>query len=196
MTQKAPRGRPVSGELDGRLFEAATASIAETQSLHDLSVDALCRRAGASKASFYRRWPDRDAFLLALLASLRDPVPVSDGAGSLRETLVAILDNMLGADTGRTRLVHAALVAEGRRNRALIDRYVAQVVLPRRTALAGRLKAALHAGDLPPVTDLDMLAEMLTAPVLKRMLLADPAEPVAGDFTARLVDQALRSATR
>jgi AcrR family transcriptional regulator len=192
LTDKRQPGRPVSADLQGRLFAAAGDLIEETGSLQEVSIDAICGRAGASKASFYRRWPDRDAFFLALIADLRMP-PLADGVSpSLPADLADILQNMFGTDIRRTRIVHSALVAESRRNRDLIDRYLAHVVIPRRTALFERLRLGVAEGALPAATDIDMLAEMLTAPVLKLLLLADPDLPIPERFVERLVEEALR----
>lgn len=192
MTQPRRRGRPISASLDGRLFDAAAALLDERRSFEALTIDALCQRAGASKASFYRRWPDRDAFVLAMMDSLRMP-PLPDGPGaSLADDLVAILEGMFGVDVRRTRVVHSALIAEGRRNLPLIAAYMRRIVKPRRTALTARLRRAVEDGDLRTDTDIAILHEALTAPVLKIMLLQDPDTPIPRNFARRLVDQVLR----
>lgn len=178
--------------MDERLVEAALGLVEESYSFDRLSVDAVCRRARASKASFYRRWPDRESFILATLDRLR-PAPLARGeTGSLRDDLIAILRSMFGFDLRRTRIVNAALVAEGRRNPGLKQRYIAEIVQPRRRALTDRLDHAAAAGALPADTDVYALHELLTAPVLKQVMMADPDESVADDFIERLVDQALR----
>jgi AcrR family transcriptional regulator len=195
LNDKRQRGRPASADLRQRLFDAASGLIEETGSLQAVSVDAICQAAGASKASFYRRWPDRNAFLLEMITSLRMP-PLPDGfSPSLRSDLVDILENMFGTDIRRTRIVHSALVAESRSNPELIDAYFRQVVIPRRTALFDRLRLGVSEGTLPAETDIDMLAEILTAPVLKLLLLSDPGLPVPDDFVERLVDQSLRASS-
>lgn len=192
MTHPRPRGRPVSASLDGRLFDAAAALLDERRSFDDLTIDALCRRAGASKASFYRRWPDRDAFVLAMMDSLRMPPLPQGSAGSLQDDLVAIIESMFGVDVRRTRIVHSALIAEGRKNAALIAGYMRRIVGPRRAALSARLKQAAAEGELRADTDIPILHEALTAPVLKLMLLQDPDTPIPRHFARRLVAQVLR----
>jgi len=189
-------GRPASQALDNRLIEAALGLVEETQSFDGLSVDAICRRAQSSKASFYRRWPDRETFILATMDRLR-PAPLPQGeTPSLRQDLISMLDSMFGADVRRTRIVHAALIAEGRRNRGLKDRYLAEIVQPRRDMLIDRLSTAVANGTLSQDSDIQLLYEMLTAPVLKLVLMADPDAPVPPGFIERLVDQALRGLIR
>ena len=54
--------------------------------------EAVADRAGTGKAVRYRRWPDKEALLLAVLAhwALGTPVEVPD-TGSLREDVLALL---------------------------------------------------------------------------------------------------------
>jgi AcrR family transcriptional regulator len=192
LSGKRPRGRPFSETLDHDFIESAVALLMEKGSFDAVSIDAVCRRTGASKASFYRRWPDRNRFILAIMDSLR-PSPMPAGtAGSLRDDLVAILDGWFGPDPLRTRIVHSALVAEGRKNRSLMELFFKDKVAPRRKALLDRLRRAVAEGELSGETDVTIFYEFLTAPVLKIMLLADPDQPVPHRFAERIVDQALR----
>lgn len=193
MSDLKRRGRPVEAGLDERLFAAAIGLVERGGSFGDVSVDAVCAAAGASKASFYRRWSDRDAFIVALMASLRKP-RLPDLDGSLEDDLVAMLDTMFGEDPRRTRAIHAALISEGRRNRRIIEAYLRDVVQPRREAVVARLQAGVEAGVLAADTDIAVLHELLTAPVLKYLMLHDPDVPVPDDFTSRLVHQALAGA--
>ena len=170
------------------------ALLEERRSFDDVSIDAVCARAGASKASFYRRWPDRDRFVLAVLGSLRgQPLPAGH-TPSLREDLVTILESMFGFDQRRTRIVHSALVAEGRRNRELMDMVFRELIAPRRRAVLERIRQGIRDGDLAADTDVTALYELLTAPILKVMMLSDPDQAPPHSLAARLVDQALRGA--
>lgn len=194
MTAKRPRGRPVEAALAARLIAAAVGLIEEKRSFEAVSVEAVCAAAGASKASFYRRWKDRDAFVAAMMESLREPPLPAGPTASLEDDLIGMIEGMFGTDMRRTRIVHAALVMEGRRNRAMIEAYLHDVVKPRRAAVSARLRKAAADGDIAPDSDIAILHELLTAPVLKFMLLTDPDIPVPHDFVPRLVRQILRGA--
>ncbi len=202
MSGTRPRGRPVSEKLAHDLIEAAIALLEEKGSFDAVSIEALCARAGVSKASFYRRWPDRDHFIVMLLQGLRqlpppgDPVASlrGDPIASLRADLIAILDSIFGDDPRRTRIVHAALVSEGRKNRPLMEMMFRHVIAPRRKALLDRLRAGLAQGELRADTDITALYEILSAPVLKLVMLSNFDQPIPHRFAERIVDQALRGA--
>ena len=192
MSGKRPRGRPFSDTLDQKFIESAIALLVEKGSFEAVSIDAVCRLTGASKASFYRRWPDRNHFILAIMESLRLAPPPRGRQGSLRDDLVTILQGWFGADPRRTRIVHSALVNEGRRNRELMVLFFRERVGPRRKALLERLRLGIAEGELDRDTDVTMFYELLTAPILKAILLAEPAQPVPHRLVERVVDQALR----
>jgi AcrR family transcriptional regulator len=193
LSDKRRRGRPFSEKLDHEFIESAVALLVEKGSLDAVSIDAVCAKTGASKASFYRRWPDRNRFIMAIMDSLR-PAPLPASSGSLRDDLVAILDGWFGFDPERTRTVSAALVAEGRRNRELMAMFFRERVAPRRKALLERLRKAMADGEIDRNTDITMLYEIITAPVLKLMLLTGLEQTIPHRLAERLVDQALRGA--
>ena len=194
MSDKRQRGRPFSEKLDHEFIESAIALLVEKGSLDAVSIDAVCVRTGASKASFYRRWPDRNRFIMAIMDSLRPaPLPASP-SGSLRDDLIALLEGWFGFDPERTRTVSAALVAEGRRNRELMGMFFRERVAPRRKALLERLRKAMADGEIDRNTDITILYEIITAPVLKLMLLTGLEQAIPHRLAERLVDQALRGA--
>jgi AcrR family transcriptional regulator len=192
LNQKEARGRPRSQKLEARLLKAATDLIAETGSFSAVSIEAICRRAGCSKASFYRRWADRDEFLAALIAGLRPPVRDDADDRPLREDLIGHIRDITGADLAVTRIVMAALFAAEREGSPLLARYVATEAAPRRAAMLRRIERAKARGEIDPATDAEMLQEMLTAPVLKLVTMPMAERQVRRDFLERLVDQALR----
>jgi AcrR family transcriptional regulator len=188
------RGRPVSEKLDRDFIEAAMGLLKENGSFEAVSIDAVSARAGASKASFYRRWPDRDRFILTVIESLRQPPLPNGPSASLRSDLIEVLDGMFGYDPERTRLVHAAVAARGRKNKTFRHLLFRDVVAPRRKALLDRIRLAIAEGDLDPGLDVTIFFELLTAPILKVMMLTDSDQPIPHRLAERVVDQALRGA--
>jgi AcrR family transcriptional regulator len=86
--RKRPRRR---GEaLDTAILEATLAELAEAGYAR-LAMGRIAARAHTSKASLYKRWPNRAELVVAALAHQRGvPDPAPD-TGSLREDLLALL---------------------------------------------------------------------------------------------------------
>jgi len=86
--RKGPRRR---GEaLDTAILDATLSELAEVGYAR-LAMGQIAARARTSKASLYKRWPNRAELVVAALARQRgEPVPAPD-TGSLREDLLALL---------------------------------------------------------------------------------------------------------
>src|SRR5262245_55241567 len=57
-------GRPRSPRADEAIIEAVLDLMAEGTSVEALSIEAVAARAGVGKATIYRRWPNKDAFVV------------------------------------------------------------------------------------------------------------------------------------
>jgi AcrR family transcriptional regulator len=87
--RKGPRRR---GEaLYAAIFDATLAELAEV-GYPRLAMERIAARARTSKASLYKRWPNRAELVVAALQQLGggDPEPTPD-TGSLREDVLALL---------------------------------------------------------------------------------------------------------
>ncbi len=91
------RGRPRDPRRDEAILDAALTLVAEV-GYDRMTVDALAARAGVSKPTIYRRWPDGKVELMADAIRLRQQArgPRLD-TGSLRGDLIALIVD-LGAD--------------------------------------------------------------------------------------------------
>jgi AcrR family transcriptional regulator len=86
------RGQPRrrGEELYAAIFEATLAELAEV-GYSRLAMERIAARAGASKASLYRRWPNRAELVIAALGHhYGGPEPTPD-TGSLREDVLTLL---------------------------------------------------------------------------------------------------------
>ena len=70
-TPRAP-GRPSDPAIDAELLRAAQDLLIE-EGFDRLTMDAVARRCGASKATIYRRWPSKTALVVAAAAALFVP---------------------------------------------------------------------------------------------------------------------------
>src|ERR1700739_2870432 len=88
------RGRPRDEVARGRILEAALA-VLEEQGFASATCDAIAERAGASKATIYRWWPNKAAVLLeALREAVAQELPFPD-TGDVHEDIRLQLRNFI-----------------------------------------------------------------------------------------------------
>lgn len=142
--------------LEGAILEAGWEQLRQG-GYAGFTFEAIAARARTGKAALYRRWPDKEALLLAVLAHsyLGAPSEIPD-TGSLREDVLAqlrsanrlgdsaaaVLSTILGAyfDEAETQTAPARL-----RARLLGDRSLAMPRIVERAIERGELTAALPA---------------------------------------------------
>lgn len=137
MTDPRPRGRPRSAQADARLLEAASA-LAVERGWDVVGMEDVAGRAGVSKTTLYRRYPDKAALTAALVEHVLAAVPEVDGPGRTPlRTLLEVAARYYGGPSGQAAL---ALLPALRRDpgRALAVRLAA----PRVVAEQARLLAA------------------------------------------------------
>ena len=117
--KKSARGRPPAGDVllrEQRLLDVATAVFLEC-GFKRASMDAIARRAGASKQTLYARYPSKSALFEAIVERKSTKIfeaigPLSDQA-PVRETLirfsVTLLDMILAPEA---RGLHRVVTAE------------------------------------------------------------------------------------
>ena len=190
MTTSTRVGRPRDAAVSSAIAGAVISLLREV-GLSGLTMDAVASRAGVSKASIYRRWASKEDLLVDVIANLASENPVPD-TGHLRRDLVELLHRMEAflSDIEAGQLF-PRMAAEVHAASALGRRYAEQVILPRRAMLSGMLSEAQARGAIRDDLDIDVAVDMLTGPVILRMLLGRFAPPVS-EWAPRLVDGLLQ----
>ncbi|WP_188193470.1 TetR/AcrR family transcriptional regulator [Nonomuraea sp. SYSU D8015] len=169
MTTSAPRsaGRPRSQEADTAILTAALDLLIEVGA-EQTSIEQVARRAGVTRATVYRRYPDKTALLLRTLQwALHDNDPAFTGWRDL--------DHMFedwGAYLAVPRLRRLL-----RRIFSSVDDYPELLTTyhkvnsgRRRAVVREMLLRARDLGELPAELDADVVAEMLNAAVINHLV--------------------------
>ena len=109
-------GRPLDAGVQAALLRATQELLIE-EGYERLTCDAVAKRCGASKATIYRRWPNKLALVIAAAQDLL-PVPEVPDTGDLREDLLACGRAYLQED-GRSQRVLTSLHTAARHDPAL-----------------------------------------------------------------------------
>jgi AcrR family transcriptional regulator len=170
-----------------RVLTAALDQLAE-QGSAGFTMEAIARRAGASKATLYRRWSSSSALLVdAMAAAFRSfPAPAT---GDLRGDLVALLTSAadLLSSERFPRLI-AAVVDLAERDPALAHLH-ADLTAQRRRPVLDVLRQGQQRGEVAANADLELLVDLLTAPFFYLRLIAH--RPIPASMARAIVDQTL-----
>lgn len=135
-----------------------------------MSIEAIATRAGVSKATIYRWWPDKVALTLEALQELPE-LPVPD-TGALEGDLVELRDALIElVETTSLGDVLPALIAERRRyeHHDAIARYMTQRSAP----FLAIVRRAVARGELPDHIDPELLAQLFSSPLANSIVFRD-----------------------
>lgn len=163
-------GRPRDPRAHRAVLEAAIHLLGE-RGVTAMSVDAVAARARVSKATIYRRWASKEALCVEAVACVvvNPPPP---GETDPRRAVTALLTGIAAAlessDAGRL-LPHLASAAAS--DPQLADIWRQSLVEPARRRVTALVRRAAEAGDLAPDTDVELVGELLLAPLFYRRLV-------------------------
>ncbi|WP_375424820.1 TetR/AcrR family transcriptional regulator [uncultured Friedmanniella sp.] len=182
---RAP-GRPLNPAIDDQILNATQDLLIE-EGFERLSMDAVARRCGASKATIYRRWPSKTALVVSAAAALLQPPPVPD-TGDLREDLLACGLAYMQQE-GRTLQVLANLTTATQHDPELREAFREAVSSPYAGLFDAVLGRAAERGLIRPDLDLDTLARVF--PAMAYQQLAAQARSLTERDVQRVVDAVL-----
>ncbi|WP_016697956.1 TetR/AcrR family transcriptional regulator [Actinoalloteichus spitiensis] len=198
-TPKAPDSRRRS-ERSRQAILSATRELIVELGYPRVTVEAIAARAGVGKQTLYRWWPTKGAVVLDSILALSSPdaegqVTLPD-TGDLEADLRTVLRATVAefADPAFEAPIRA-LNTEIINDAELAAAYRERLGAPVEQAKRDRLRAAQRAGQLAADADLDLVLDLLYAPVYRRWLLRDgPLTPEYADALVTAVLAAFRPA--
>lgn len=188
-------GRPRSEQVEDAILDAVVSLFGQDVSYDLLSMEMIAAKAGVGKAAIYRRWPNKEALVIAALQRTFHSTPRHPPVGeNVREKLIDLLkqmrSNVLETHEGAAFTVLLQTLAT---NRQLMIKYQATVIEPRREQYREVLRQAIADGELRPDLDVERATVMLTSTMLFVCKLY-PVFEVTEDYCIGLVDDLLRGA--
>ncbi len=165
-----PRGRQRSLEAEQAILSAALDLLKE-KPLRDVTSDAIAQRAGVSKATLYKWWPNKSAIALDALmlrvareASTPDTgSAVGDFTSQIRQVI-----RFLGSPEGS---VVRQLIAEGQSDPDFLARFHERFSKTRRNLVRVLLERAVRRGELRKGVDPELALDLIFGPLMYRLLL-------------------------
>ncbi|MER5325109.1 TetR/AcrR family transcriptional regulator [Streptosporangium roseum] len=161
-----------------------------------VSIEAIAARAGVGKQTIYRWWPSKGAVIFDSFLALSDN-PEQEGmalpdTGDIEADLKLVMRATAAefADPDFEAPIRA-LNSEIISNPDLAAQYRDRLARPVQDAKKARLRSAQQAGQLAPDADLDLLLEVLYAPLHQRWL--HRSGPLTAEYADALVDITLKA---
>ncbi|WP_063774860.1 TetR/AcrR family transcriptional regulator [Kitasatospora azatica] len=185
------RGRPRSEAAELAICQAVERLMTEGGSLADLTIEGIAQAAGVGKATIYRRWPNKEALLVDVIARLEEPVPELPGT-SVRDDVVEIIEYMRRRGLAkRSRWVLRVALQQMHQLPGLKEVYYERVINERRRMLREVVERGMANGEFRADLDSALLAEMLVGPMLLRAVIYDDSPLDDPELPALIVDTLL-----
>ena len=162
-------GRKRDASRDEALCQAALELLADV-GYDRLTIDAVAARAGAGKATCYRRWAGKAELVVDAVGRLKAQRALPD-TGTLRGDLVELTCHFHdAADTFQTD-VQAGLVSGLVRDAKLREVFAEKFIAPRKAVFRTVFDRAVERGEIAPVPNFELLSDVLPSLAFHRLIL-------------------------
>jgi AcrR family transcriptional regulator len=183
------RGRPRNTEADTAILDSALDLLIE-RGVDGASIEQIARQAGVTRATVYRRFPDKSQLLIAAihhgynLPDGRTDLPELAEPRDVEEMLSWWARAIAGPERRRTRRMIRRLMFSLHDHPELSDAFAAVSVKPRDQWIHAVLDRERARGRFPADTDVDVVQQILTGAIATHLLTQpdDSTAQQAEDF--------------
>jgi AcrR family transcriptional regulator len=180
-------GRPRS-EKTRQAILTASYDLLLLNGFHSITVEGIAERAGVSKATIYKWWPNKAAVVLdGFFAATESMLEVPD-TGSAKEDLLVQASNLAAFLTSSKGKVITELIAEGQSDENVAKEYRNRYFNPRRLISHHILERGMERGELKKDLDIELSIDLIFAPLFYRLLIT--GEKVDSAFVEQMISYA------
>ena len=192
--QTARVGRKRDHTRDAPILDATLAVLAEA-GYEGMTIDMVAARAGAARATVYRRWATKADLVLAAMARLSETDAGLDhlpDTGSFRGDVIALFVPDTPGDQQVRLQALTGLLMVARTDKRLADAATRAGIGPWIEANQILMQRAVDRGEFPPA-DVETLAQVIPMMCISR---AVQQEPITREFSLALLDGVIIPALR
>lgn len=179
------RGRPRDEATRRRILKAALDLMDET-AFAQVTAEAIAERAGASKATVYRWWPNKAAVVIEAFKEATAPQLPFLHTGSLRDDLTQQMRNFARVLSGSGGRMLRSFIVAARSDPEVAAAFRSIWTDPRRNEARQMLRQRQSKGQLRKDADLDLVLDSLYGPLYYRFLVKNEAP--SQKYAAALAD--------
>lgn len=181
-------GRPRS-EKTRQAILTASYDLLLLNGFHSITVEGIAERAGVSKATIYKWWPNKAAVVLDGFFEATESILEVPDTGSLKEDLLLQAGSLAAFLTSPKGKVITELIAEGQSDENVAEEYRNRYFNPRRLISRHILERGIKRGELKKDLDIELSIDLIFAPIFYRLLITGGAVDPA--FVEQLISYAL-----
>lgn len=182
-------GRPRSEETKKAILTASYELLIEN-GFKDITVEGIAKRAGVSKATIYKWWPNKAAVVIDGFFSITESALPIPNTGSTEEDLFLQVNNLAEFLTSTKGKVIAEIIAEGQFDKELAVGYRTWYFNPRRLISKQILERGIQRGDLKKELDIELCIDLFFSPIFYRLLIT--GEKIDSTFVRNLVSYVMK----
>ena len=135
-----------------------------------MTADAIARRAGVSKATIYKWWPNKSLVALdAYLTGMTEQVPTPD-TGSAEMDFTRQLKSLMAFYTSSLGRLFGQFIAEGQSDPAFLALFRERFLYMRRDAARVMWRRGVERGEIREEIDGEMVLDLIYGPMIFRLL--------------------------
>ena len=158
----------VEGDREDEILDATVELLLEV-GYDRLTMDAVARRARASKATLYRRWDDKPSLVVdAMVRAKQAPHIESHDTGSLRGDLMSTFCGAHGMGHKETTGMLGAVITALSSDAEFARRFREAFIDPKVAVSRDIYQRAIDRGEIPADVDTDIIAPALAGILLHR----------------------------
>ncbi len=164
------RGRQRSLVVQAAILKA-TGELLEKKPLREITADAIARRAGVSKATLYKWWPNKNLIAVdAFEARMNEIVPIPD-TGSAEKDFIEQFKSAIDFYKSPGGRIICQFIAEGQSDSDLLALFRERFVKPRREGPRLMWQRGVERGEIRPDVDKELFLDLIYGPMIYRLLV-------------------------
>lgn len=174
----------------------ASLKLLRTQTLQQITIEAIAREAEVGKATIYRWWSSKASVVIdAFVQNHMVHTPMPTGVSS-SEAISRHLHLLIEQYSGWPGRVVAQILAEGQADPQILREFRERFFHGRRAMVREVLAEGRRRGELRADMDIDLQADILYAPIYLRLLIQhQPLDRAFADMLSTTVMKLVREAT-
>lgn len=183
------RGRQRSAAAESAVLKAAL-DLLRKHPLCQITADAIARRAGVSKATLYKWWPNKNLIALdAFSGSVQSELKIPNTGSAQRDFTRQFQDTITFYQSPEGRIL-CQLIAEGQSDPHFMKLFRERFLKPRRNSLLVIWRRGVARGEIRPDVDGEMVLDLIFGPMVYRLLAGH--NPLNSEVAAAFIDTIFR----